>query len=69
MNSNKLHLGDIVYLNLEENTLIANVEKSIPCFVSTLTRQKNVFRNCLFQILSASPDPISSKIPFGCFNP
>ena len=64
MDSNKIHLGDIVYLNIEENTLLSNVENSLPYFVANINKQKNVFRNCLFQVLSASPDPLASKINF-----
>jgi len=61
MQQNKLHFGDIVYINLNENVLIADPAVTQPFFVPSLESSKNAFRNCLFQLLSASPDPIPSN--------
>lgn len=69
MQQNNLHFGDIVYINLNENVLLADPAVTRPFFVPTVESSKNAFRNCLFQLLSASPDPIPSNDFIRLFSP
>lgn len=68
-NINKIHFGDLIYLQLDNKNLFYSPSLRSPVLVSSLKDFSSPFRSAIFQILPVSLNPLESTNSISQSNP